>query len=372
MVRPLMSRVLLYDLSSTNFLPDTAGIPTFLPLLFPSLETLSLTHNQFQHLPPVITLFPHLRRLKTHGNQLAKSYGGTSTNTSTISRIVTARWRSREEGDRESRSGGSRVETLVNVAAMVTRKHTSQPKKRATSPFSRQNNGVVNSNEGDRSDSSTNTDDDEEDSIQLYSKIQLPQHLQLLISKSYTCASCQRFISSLNSYSHLPPLFEKVHHLDPGVRIPTYRVPPPPLPLYTFSPNDVNYDVFLPTLPSMTAALSPESPSNFVPPQLLSAEEKVFIALLARGAGLATYVIGEGDTNGVGGGSRGYSFCVDCAGNHLGLTPPSISSVLHRAIVICECYVCKEERKVRSNGYGGDPVMRWLRRRPGPGSGSRA
>lgn len=323
--RIILSGVKSLDLSK-NRLDD---LPVFLTQLFPSLETLSLSHNLFIHLPPSITLFPHLRRLKTHGNRFSKSKGGVVQNAKEIARLVRSRWTSNisvRETRSKAKEGVSTVESLSNIVAMVLKQGMPKKVKRP----------IIN----DQSDEDSSSEEDEAVSI-TSNILALPRHLQKLVTDAYKCASCQHFISP-TSIEYLPALFEKVHHLDPGVSIPTYLVPPPAP--YIRSCSDSQSSI-------SQLSESPSSSSSFDrPPHLLSLEEKVFVALLGRGTGLATYIIGDGD--------GGYSFCVNCAAQHLGLTEIEGEKK-------CCCLVCKEEDKVRVKGYGDTTTMRWLRRRPG-------
>lgn len=326
--RTILSGVKSLDLSKNRLSED---LPFFLTRLFPSLETLSLSHNLFTHLPPTITLFPHLRRLKTHGNKFGKSKGGIGQNAKEIARLVRAKWTSNIpiRAIRSTPKGfGSTVESLSNIVAMVLKQ--GMPKKIKYPKFHAQ------------SDDESSSEEDEAASV-TSSFLALPRHLQKLVLHSYKCASCQNFISP-TSIEYLPALFEKIHHLDPGVSIPTYLVPPPAPYIRTRSDSQSS-------ISQLSESPSSSTSSSFDrPPHLLSLEEKVFVALLGRGTGLATYIIGDE--------YGGYSFCVNCAARHLGLNDLEGEKK-------CCCLVCKEEDKVRVKGYRELTTMRWLRRRPG-------
>lgn len=222
----------------------------------------------------------------------------------------------------------------------------------------------------------------------------IPLHLSTLVTQSYICASCQHFIS-FTSPAYLPPLFERIHHLDPGVNIPekvkssnrdtgmeNHQIsfpsslrPPVPIPpevssaeenfppLRSFRPNLPSHasPAVMPNSSQVSGPAIHSSPVIPIPrdpnqPQVLSLEEKVFLALLSRGSDLPCYVIGDLSAQ------KRYSFCVTCAAGHLGL---GLSYDDGRGECRCWCRVCKGEAKVRKGEDGERRVMRWLRRRVG-------
>lgn len=332
------------------------GFPSFLPILFPNLETLSLSNNHFRHLPPEVTLFPHLRRLRTHGNFLSRSKDGTAWNAKKIAEVVQERWTI--TGKLRRWPMEVKMESLVDLSTRVLQASI-HPNPTALSGIS-----------------------------------DIPPHLSSLVEQSYVCASCQHFIS-VTSPAYLPPLFERVHHLDPGVNIPekvksSNRSPsdrnrqsssppspgpsvPIPIPLEALSPAE-NFPPLPSFRPSPSSYISPAvmpnsgyipeaaifpPPGNILPrdpdlPQVLSLEEKVFLALLGRGSDLPCYIIGDSSDQ------KRYSFCVTCAAGHLGL---GLSYDGGRGECRCWCRVCKGEAKVREGENGERRVMRWLRRR---------
>ncbi|GAA6029724.1 hypothetical protein JCM8097_001020 [Rhodosporidiobolus ruineniae] len=370
-------------------------LPFCFTRLFPRLETLSLSHNHFTHLPPWVTLFTSLRRLRTHGNRLVSSRKAL--------KPLEKNGKKREKA--YPRQAGTRANVrdvirFVQERLAVLEKTELQPSTSSTGPTSLLSMATQAVQALLPSSSSSPSDD---------VLLSLPHHLQDVVSSSYNCASCARFVLSGSSL-HTPPFWERVHHLDSGITLPSYRPPPAPAP--STSPSAFG------TPPSPFASPFAERPATI--------EQRVLLALLARidvrppppprpirrassstslsslaststtsngpprrrptrrerdweagKAVLPTLVIGgDGDQG------AGYRFCVPCAAAHLGLE----AELAERGLGGWECRdpVCVEERRVREpaepfstasatvEGSALDDdaiarskvkVMRWLRRR---------
>lgn len=214
-----------------------ADVPTYFHDLFPGLETLNLSTNQFLHLPPMMMLWHSMRRIRTHGNHLRKGRG---------------------KGRRGKGTRGNLKEILRILSLpppSPSPPPSGSPPPSPTGPISLLNTCAIILR-----------------SSPLPLPPSLPPHLSQLLSESYTCTSCHLFISSLSSSSWIPSLFELVYHLDPGVSIPRFTSPHPPSssdPLRTGSP----------------------------PPHQLTLEEKVLLSLLSRGTDLAIYVMGDRESS---------------------------------------------------------------------------
>lgn len=364
----------LADQADLSSLPGLiADFPSWLPAIFPSLETLSLAHNAFRYLPPSITLFDQLRRVKTHGNQLARSghhRGRVRHNTKDIVRLL--------RNAPPTVEGLPKVESLSVTCVRVLRGVTRG-----------QEAGVEAATDGLdvlRLDDST-----EDGCLAAGSRSgtptqrSLPPHLEQLVTESYTCCSCHAFVAA-SSAAFLPALYERMHHLDPGVALPA-RLPgstsssaaphtpvaatpasasssrsssmsrPLPSPGTTVSspipfvqPRPGRTPSFASSSPPLSASPSPSaSPAQASfppPPHRLTLEEKVLLLLIGRGLDLTTFVVGD---------TEGYRFCKACARAHLG--------VIEEA---CGCEVCRGESRWREEEEGNEGgVMRWLRRRAG-------
>ncbi|BGP47107.1 hypothetical protein JCM10450v2_002959 [Rhodotorula kratochvilovae] len=194
--------------------------PHYLCRLFPNLETLSLSHTQFPHLPPWVTLFSSLRRLRTHGNRLVSprkalkplarphtnsrsgsrrervhpKHAGTRADVRDVLPAVRAVVLDAPLDELLPSAGSARARSLFSLAAELVHAQLAQP-------------GA-----------------DLED-VSAF----LPPHLYEALVASYTCASCGRFVLP-SSASHLPPFTERAHHLDPGISLPARLPPPVPLP----------------------------------------------------------------------------------------------------------------------------------------------
>ncbi|KAK4056529.1 hypothetical protein OIO90_002376 [Microbotryomycetes sp. JL221] len=284
------------------------SLPSFLHRLFPCVETLNLTNNAFLHMPPSILLWSSLRRVKTRGNLLAK-HGKTKvprlhplpglastvdaptrSNTREIIEILRVRLDALSVID----FSASRVPSLVSISIQ---------KARALVAFSET----------------------------------LPIHLAEAVNDSYVCASCSRAIDTETSpLLHLPALFERVHHLDPGVVIPRQQTPH----------SDVTTDY----VPNEGRSSTPSPSSSFR--NSISIEERVMLALYGRNTTIETFVIGD---------EQDYRFCAFCAISHLNLSPSTCNQR-------CKCLVCVEERRVRGESDRSDDgpnVLRWLRKKSG-------
>ncbi|GAA6009091.1 leucine-rich repeat domain-containing protein [Rhodotorula paludigena] len=395
------------------------SFPLYLCRLFPNLETLSLSHNHFSHLPPWITLFSSLRRLRTHGNRLVSSRKALKP-LSAGSSFRSGRARAHPKGagaranvrdvlksvqdtlvqtplDRLLPSSWRVEETSLSaIAAQVYQKY---------SPTGAPVDGTI------RPDANT------ELPLAL-----LPPHLADLVESSYTCASCIRFLTP-SSPLFVPTFYERVHHLDPGISIPS-RLPPAlhaPAPPPALAPQPA-LDSPLATPPrsntpapatrGLTAAERPATleqrlllallarldappPPPPPPPSATARRTSSFSSSLLRPASapsaaagtLPTLVIGGSGAHG-----RGWRFCALCAGAHLGVLEDALAlREAHAGVEVwalggeeegggkedgwarwervrrwsCECIVCVEERRVRSGeereGRGG----------PGAGDGAK-
>jgi hypothetical protein len=370
-----------------------AALPPTLPLLLPGLETLSLSQNAFRLLPSSLALFSQLRRLKLSGNELARpgrtklprrrglqdeeewmeaaaleQKGATRSNTREVAYVVKARMgRWREGKAREGRVGaeqqgeekgvGRKVPTLLDVslqvanAALLAERAWDEDSARRPTADSTTTNHLASSSESCPSPSSP--------PVSLFDN--LPPHLYHALTNSYTCTSCHTFISPLSTLDlplpdpspsslasrlnstpislHLPPLYERLHFLSPGVNLPT-QIRPPPSP-----------------------------PSSYAQPHHLTTEERVLLALYGRGTELTTLVVGD---------EVHHRFCTRCAVGHLRLLSEEgegLEGEQERLGRECKCRGCEEERRVKgecllslevdgARSEVGEGVMRWLRRRP--------
>lgn len=386
----------------------------------PNLETLSLSHNHFSHLPPWITLFSSLRRLRTHGNRLV-SVRKALKPLSAASSSRSGRARAHPKGagaranvrdvlksvqdtlvqtplDRLLPSSWRMDETSLSaIAAQVYQKH---------SPT------------GALCDGTSQLNADTGHPLAL-----LPPHLADLVESSYTCASCSRFLTP-SSPLFVPTFYERVHHLDPGISIPS-RLPPAlhvPAPPPALAPQPA-LDSPLATPPrsntpapatrGLTAAERPATleqrlllallarldapPPPPPPPSSTARRTSSFSSSLLRPAPLPSAAAGTLPTLVIGGSGahgRGWRFCALCAGAHLGVLEDALAlREAHAGVEVwalgeeeergggegdgwarweqarrwsCECVVCVEERRVRSGeeereGRGG----------PGAGDGAR-
>ncbi|KAK4055757.1 hypothetical protein OIV83_000304 [Microbotryomycetes sp. JL201] len=176
----ILNSVTALDLSKNSL----SYLPAFLPELLPNLETLNLSNNAFQHLPPSIVLFSNLKHVKTRANRLAKhgktprlasqdpKYRPTRANIREVVADVKEKLAAAEQ------TPTSMLPTLFSVALDIARQ----------------------------------LDCDME---------HVPEELARAVSTSYICCSCQSTINEVTTpMLHLPPIFERVHHLDPGVIVP--------------------------------------------------------------------------------------------------------------------------------------------------------
>ncbi|GAA5894984.1 hypothetical protein JCM6882_008258 [Rhodosporidiobolus microsporus] len=366
--------------------------PFYLTRLFPNLETLSLSHNAFPHLPPWITLFSSLRRLRTHGNRLVSSRKALKPLDGRISK------KRREKV--HPRGAGTRA-NVRDVLGQLGQQISDTPASHLCPSLSDELQSLFSiSSQLVRTSLSTATDDSASSSDL---DPLLPLHLRDVVLSSYTCASCLRFVLASTSL-HVPPFSERIHHLDPGIAIPS-RVPaaapatppltgggssPPFVPPYAERPATIEQRILLALLARLDARPPP-------PPRRASirrASSSTSLSSLASAsttsngpprrrptrrerdwengkAVLPTLVIGGDGEHG-----DGYRFCALCAAAHLGL-----EAELGEAGVEweCGCCVCAEERRIREGGPVEDAgreieddgevrkskatVMRWLRRK---------
>lgn len=270
------------------------------------------------------------------------------------------------------------VQPLVDICAQVLRSHlglplpTPLPPSLPPSPASSSSSSSSSSSdESDLSSSTTTLDRSQTNASETLAA--LPPHLSALLADSYDCLSCGRFTAA-GSRAHLPDLFERVHHLDPGVSLPSQITPTAPPPVVTHTPTEprvrtqdetpelaarLSAIAFPPLVPASPIQLSgpgiqsiqptstapvpqpiPRTRTPPPPPHLLTLDERVLLALLGRGLDLSSFVVGP------------TRLCLACAAAHLGVVDGR-----------CGCEGCDEERRVRSSGAGG--VLRWLRRKSG-------
>lgn len=244
----------------------------------------------------------------------------------------------------------------------------------------------------------------------------VPSHLRALVEASYTCVSCSRFILN-ESELHVPPFWERVHHLDPGISIPS-RLPPqagprssshasssPPVSSTPYiidlvspaeRPATLEQRLLLTLLARLDAPAPPSRPRPLAHRRASSSTSLSSLASssIARRAGAAdtssiarrpadsgppvlpTLVMG-----GCGPYGRDYRFCALCAAAHLGLEAELKAVALDRFRALdpfenreegewdyeeereqlhrlstwtCMCEVCKEERRMREQGEEGN------------------
>ncbi|GAA5863390.1 hypothetical protein JCM3774_005276 [Rhodotorula dairenensis] len=237
--REVLARVRVLDLSHNRL----ADLPPFLPRLFPNLEAVSLSHNQFTRFPPCITLFSSLRRLGTDRNRLAAA---TSTlqpksahDRGTASTVAAITSRCAAEGARKSgvRANSREVYPFVIAAVRRTvREATCAAELLAySSTIPRGSRATASSSRLGTSTSEvaplrslfslsaqlahSQMDRDHDASTWLGASSALPPHLVEAINGSYACASCDRFILPTDSWL-VPPFWERVHFLEPGILVP--------------------------------------------------------------------------------------------------------------------------------------------------------
>ncbi|GAA5990895.1 hypothetical protein JCM11641_002874 [Rhodosporidiobolus odoratus] len=368
--------------------------PLYLTRLLPSLETLSLSHNEFPHLPAWATLFSSLRRLRTHGNRLINSRKA-------LKPLANGRKAQREKA--YPRLAGSRAnvrEVLVSLRRRLEEPDADQHDLTTTSAPSSLVSISTQLAQSCHSRLPRTAFEDELAAI-------LPSHLSDLVLSSYECASCMRFILA-NNPLHVPPFLERVHHLDPGIALPS-RVPPPPArsaspplnangnrtppmaPSYAERPATIEQRVLL----ALIARIDARPPPPPRRPSLRRASSTTSLSSLASTsttsngpprrrptrrerdwqngkAIIPTLVVGGAGEQG-----DGYRFCVPCAAAHLGLDAELAAAGLEWT---CRCFVCSEEKRVREgepapeeekqslNGHAAvqqskAKVMRWLRRK---------
>jgi len=285
---------------------DALAFPSFLLLLFPNLESLSLSHNAFPHLPPSLTLFSNLRRLKSHGNPLVQSH-----------KALLPLTKDSSQAQREGKGTRSNVRQILKD--LSRRRPPSDSPDSVRSLFS-----ISTELLHSLPLPSPSTDD-------------FPPHLSELLSSSYTCVSCKSFILP-SSPSFVHPFFERLHFLSPGINLPTHSLS------HTHSNTQANEEgkatleqlVLLVAYQRVENAQTSSSSKRFLREDEARRRER-------KGGELECLVIGGED----------WRFCWECAGRHLGLKKGE-----------CGCRVCEEERRVREGeGEDGQRVMRWLRRK---------
>ncbi|GAA5938638.1 hypothetical protein JCM1841_004370 [Sporobolomyces salmonicolor] len=359
--RKVLDGVRSLDLSKNKL----TTFPIYLIRLLPHLETLSLSHNRLLHLPSWVTLLASLRRLRTHGNRLISSRKALKPVNSDgkLSRRNRERLRPLPTGTRAN---------VRDVLALVREKLDSLPL------------GELVPSASPNSPSSLfsacveilRVSPDPTPTLSLDSSLSaspsatdvLPPHLESTLLSSYTCASCTRFVLS-TSLRHLPPFWERVHHFDPGVSLPS-RVPstsslsfPPALPCER--PATIEQRVLLALLARLDSRPPPPPP----PPIRRTSSSTSLSSIASSGpprrrptrrerdwekgrAVLPTLVIGGDGPEG-----EGYRFCVACAVAHLGVEVDpegDRAEELARVDWRCSCVVCVEEKRIREGAGEGD------------------
>ncbi|GAA5889887.1 hypothetical protein JCM8208_001159 [Rhodotorula glutinis] len=239
--------------------------PLFLPRLFPHLETLSLSHNALAHLPPWVTLFSSLRRLRTHGNRLVSARKALKPLARPIgAEVKPSRVRA------HPRSAGTRAD--VRDALPFVRAAVLEAPLEALLPSSRL--GSLPSLFSVTAQVAHEQLAGAENRVDVALEPFLPPHLHDVLAGAYACASCRRFILPTSPISS-PPFSERAHHLDPGISLPSRLPPPVPAPA-RFSP---------PTTPPLGNPQQPQHerpryPSAAERPATL--EQRLLLALLAR------------------------------------------------------------------------------------------
>ncbi|KAK4334215.1 Serine/arginine repetitive matrix protein 2 [Rhodotorula toruloides] len=400
---------LALDDSILSSWPSLRPFPFFLTTLFPNLETLSLSHNAFPHLPPWVTLFSSLRRLRTHANRLVSSRKALKP----LSTSTNGRRR------RTTKHAGTRAnvrDVLIDLRYTIfeLRPDRLLPSSTPTSASSLADLSA-------QLLQSLNLDGPTESGSHS-ALANIPSHLRDLVEASYTCISCSRFIPN-ESDLHVPPFWERVHHLVPGISIPS-RLPPqsarprsssPPLSatpdildlsddsLAAERPATLSQRLLLTLLARLDAPTPPSHPRPLAHRRASSSTSlsSIASAIIARRPALAdngppvlpTLVMGGSGPYG-----RDYRFCALCASAHLGLDAELKAVALERfktldpferrqegeksyeeereelhrlSSWVCMCEVCKEERRMREQSEEDDTkeaaskakVLRWLRRK---------
>ncbi|GAA5892895.1 uncharacterized protein JCM6883_007506 [Sporobolomyces salmoneus] len=335
------------------------SFPSFLPHLFPSLETLSLSHNQFHHLPPSITLFSHLSRLRTHGNHLVSSEKA-------LLPLKVDKKKESKGGQR--RRKGTQANSKRIIASLL---HRRPLRSTSTETTIKSASLFRTSIELLLSSPSRNLDTD----LSL-----LPPHLLELLSNSYICASCKGTILSTPEDSDRyveEPLYERVHLVSPGISLP--RSKSTSAPTDPGGPQEYEEDEDgtkrgneLASFEQLLLLTIYNRYDSQPPPPLSSRRSRDGgPERRRRNRGLPTIVIGGGggidreddDEGGTIKSDSGneWRFCVECARCHLGVSKGGK----------CRCFVCREERRVRGEETEGEGekeegeerVLRWLRRR---------
>ncbi|GAA5965753.1 hypothetical protein JCM3765_007332 [Sporobolomyces pararoseus] len=283
--------------------------PSWLPELFPSLETLSLSHNQFYHLPPSIMLFSDLQRLRTHGNHLVHP--------------EKALLPLRIDKKRESKRGGGNRANSKRIVYSLLRGTSSNTPSPATVPhfpslFRISAEILLLSPSPSASDISL-----------------LPPHLSQTLSESYICTSCRLPILSIDQDSERfisEPLFERVHLVHPGISLPKAATRQQrqqhPTNLNSEEEREERDGGSLASFEQLLLLTIYNRYDSQPPPSSISSRRHDAGRSDKRGKnrGVPTLVIG-----GAGGGNStddNWRFCVRCAKAHLGITKISAHSII--------------------------------------------
>ncbi|GAA6004794.1 hypothetical protein JCM11491_002232 [Sporobolomyces phaffii] len=335
--KELLAHVKSLDLSRNRL----SSIPSWLPELFPSLETLSLSHNDLYHLPPNVMLFSNLRRLRTHGNHLVSSDKA----------LLPLKVDSKREA--KQRHHGTRANSKRLVHSLMNRPLSNPPP--ATSLFRSAVELVLLAR------------DSVERSMIDLSPPDLPPHLAEIVSDSYLCVACRSLVLATSEDADRyvdEPAYERVHFVSPGIVIPKLTSRHRQLTRGRSEDLDPSDSTDLASL-EQVALLTLYNRHEAQPPtrpQLAGARSdgrrhgEVASGSIARG--LHTIVIGGRGARYDEGDSR---YCVGCLRKHLGVDRGGA----------CQCRVCSEERRVTGGASDreqadrdeGDRVLRWLRRK---------
>jgi hypothetical protein len=291
-----------------------SSFPIWLPLnLFPRLTSLSLSHNQFKVLPPCITLFSGLKRLKTNGNH----------------RLITT-----SPDKALLRANSKRILQLLSSSTNAA--SASSESRRPSSLFRISIESLLVS--------TTTTTSTRLNSL-------LPPHLGEILTKSYTCQGCQNVIiySSDRDNKYLEGgglITERIHFVNPGINLPNPKTT-------TAIPREEEDSELQVASFEQLLLLMVYNRFDSQPPSSSSPSSS-----RSRKPGLPTLIIGGPD----------WKFCKDCAKLHLGGGQRDDDDAGGRK---CGCYVCREERRVRGGeregefeqDRGEERVLRWLRRK---------
>lgn len=215
-----------------------ADFPRLLVRLFPNLEALSLSHNRFTRLPQWITLFSSLRRLETDHNPPVSL-----PNPNSNRRRGIAGAGGRKEGDHGAavRANSREMYKLVENAVRRTvtrvsraelllslrRRDDSTPRTAAATGGRRITEAPLRSLFSlsvELAQTHLLSSSEREAILDDEATVFLPSHLLEVVTTSYQCISCDRFVVTTmpdDSAWFVPPFWERVHFLNPGIVVVT-------------------------------------------------------------------------------------------------------------------------------------------------------